>query len=235
MGRQLDPEIEHICPVLVRKAGDVSVAGRENFLVELAASALKEMVTCCSETRSAAALVACSSHSSKYVRAKVLPNMSPSPGSAVPFCLAVLPLGSSVAAGHKGTSCILLARDAPSPRQTVYLQVASALDELLRGSSPPPSSGTTERCFNAAVGFLEEAAPDTRTYGKRMLWAIYNRSPAEFESLLRKVIDFALEAASCNAVNGPITNGPDASWPLDGCSTNVGVLRSVDSLPCPFS
>ena len=50
-GRAADAEAEHIVPLLAKKAGEVSVAGRENFLATEAEAALATMVENLSETR----------------------------------------------------------------------------------------------------------------------------------------------------------------------------------------
>ena len=50
-GRAADGEAEHIVPSLAKKAGEVSVAGRENFLATEAEAALASMVDNLSETR----------------------------------------------------------------------------------------------------------------------------------------------------------------------------------------
>ena len=50
-GRAVDAEAEHIVPLLAKKAGEVSVAGRENFMASEADSALAAMVENLSETR----------------------------------------------------------------------------------------------------------------------------------------------------------------------------------------
>lgn len=50
-GRTADAEAEHIVPLLAKKAGEVSVAGRENFLATEAEAALASMVENLSESK----------------------------------------------------------------------------------------------------------------------------------------------------------------------------------------
>ncbi len=50
-GRAVDAEAEHIVPLLAKKAGEVSVGGRENFMATEADAALAAMVENLSETR----------------------------------------------------------------------------------------------------------------------------------------------------------------------------------------
>jgi hypothetical protein len=57
----------------------------------------------------------------------------------------------------------------------------------LRNATVPPSSATTERCFNVAANLIEDAGAEARTYGKRILWAIYGRSRSDFKDLLQRV------------------------------------------------
>eukprot|EP00951_Prasinocladus_malaysianus_P028540 scaffold260258_cov50-Prasinocladus_malaysianus.AAC.1 len=50
LGRLLDPEVDQICPILIKKAGEVSKAdGRETFLAMEAGKALVEMTRACSD------------------------------------------------------------------------------------------------------------------------------------------------------------------------------------------
>lgn len=53
----MDRELEELVPALLKKAGEVSQAGRENFLVGEADKALADMVRSVSEARAIAALV----------------------------------------------------------------------------------------------------------------------------------------------------------------------------------
>jgi len=178
LGRQLDPEVERICPVLAKRAGDVSQAGRETFLAQEAGRALQEMLTNCSESRTSTALAACSGHSSKYVRAKV----------------------------------------------------AAAIDSLLRNSKTPPSVTTIERCFNCAVAFVEDQAPEARTYGKRILWAIYSRSPGDFAQLLAKVSN----DLKSSKVRDVVAKGSEP--PLTSISTQASVgTRRITPRSSPAS
>lgn len=65
MGRQLDGEVEHICPVLAKRAG------ADTFLAQEAGRALLEMVSNCSDSRTTTALLACADNTSRQVREKV--------------------------------------------------------------------------------------------------------------------------------------------------------------------
>ncbi|KAF5833408.1 hypothetical protein DUNSADRAFT_10277, partial [Dunaliella salina] len=71
LGRQMDRELDDIVPMLLKKAGEISNAGRENFLAAEADRALAEMCRQVSEHRAMAALCACANHKSMHVRAKV--------------------------------------------------------------------------------------------------------------------------------------------------------------------
>ncbi|KAG2432395.1 hypothetical protein HYH02_012966 [Chlamydomonas schloesseri] len=71
LGRAMDRELDEMVPVLVKKAGEVSNAGRDNFLAEAADRTLAEMCRCCGEARCAAALLGVAGHKNPYVRGKV--------------------------------------------------------------------------------------------------------------------------------------------------------------------
>ncbi|KAG2439615.1 hypothetical protein HXX76_004967 [Chlamydomonas incerta] len=71
LGRAMDRELDEMVPVLVKKAGEVSNAGRDNFLAEAADRTLAEMCRCCGEGRCTAALLGVSAHKNPYVRGKV--------------------------------------------------------------------------------------------------------------------------------------------------------------------
>lgn len=68
-----DPELEHVVPLLLKKAGESSTAGRtkKTFLSQEADAVLSDMVANCNEAKSAQALLACSKHKSGTVRCKV--------------------------------------------------------------------------------------------------------------------------------------------------------------------
>jgi hypothetical protein len=57
LGSMLSAEIEDVVPPLVRKAAEVSTAGRENFLTQYADAALTQMVLSCSEVQCTKALL----------------------------------------------------------------------------------------------------------------------------------------------------------------------------------
>lgn len=59
LGPALDGELEHLVPVLIKKAGIVSVAGRDNFLAVEADKALGTLVNTASEARVVTALLNC--------------------------------------------------------------------------------------------------------------------------------------------------------------------------------
>lgn len=71
LGRITDRELDEVVPIMLKKAGEVSNAGRENFLVAEADRALMEMCRNCGEARVVAALLACASHKGPTVRGKV--------------------------------------------------------------------------------------------------------------------------------------------------------------------
>lgn len=71
LGKWMDKELDDLVPPLVKKAGEVSNAGRENFLTSEADRTLSEMVHRVSECRAVTALLACSTHKGPYVRARV--------------------------------------------------------------------------------------------------------------------------------------------------------------------
>jgi hypothetical protein len=57
IGPRLSSEMEDAVPALLRKAGEVSTAGRENFLTQYADAALSQMVLSCSEVQATKALL----------------------------------------------------------------------------------------------------------------------------------------------------------------------------------
>ena len=59
LGPALDSELEHLVPILLKKAGVVSVAGRDNFLAVEADRALATLVSTGGEARVATALLNC--------------------------------------------------------------------------------------------------------------------------------------------------------------------------------
>ncbi|KAK9797407.1 hypothetical protein WJX73_006943 [Symbiochloris irregularis] len=69
-GRALDPEVEAIVAALVKKAGEMSTAGRETFLAMEASNVLSVMTDLLSVSRVAAALIACSGHKAAPVKYK---------------------------------------------------------------------------------------------------------------------------------------------------------------------
>ncbi|GLC41052.1 hypothetical protein PLESTB_000948600 [Pleodorina starrii] len=71
LGRVMDRELDEVVPLLLKKAGEVSNAGRDNFLAAEADRALGEMYRCCSESRCVMALLGCAGHKNPYVRGKV--------------------------------------------------------------------------------------------------------------------------------------------------------------------
>lgn len=70
----VDPELEHVVPLLLKKAGESSTAGRikATFLSQEADSVLTNMVQNCNEAKCAQALLACSKHKAGTVRTKVI-------------------------------------------------------------------------------------------------------------------------------------------------------------------
>ena len=75
LGQDMDAEAEHVARVLLKKAGEVSVAGRDTFLAAEADKTLAAMVEGVSEGRAAAALLACAGHKSGHVRAKMVTHL----------------------------------------------------------------------------------------------------------------------------------------------------------------
>ncbi|KAG2502218.1 hypothetical protein HYH03_000704 [Edaphochlamys debaryana] len=71
LARGMDRELDEIVPVLIKKAGEVSNAGRDNFLAAEADRVLGEMCRCCGEARTITSLLACAAHKNPYVRGKV--------------------------------------------------------------------------------------------------------------------------------------------------------------------
>ena len=71
----LDAELEHIMPVLIKKAGETSTAGRDTFLAQEADAVITSMLTNCSSARCVNALVAQKSHKSPHVRMKVIAHL----------------------------------------------------------------------------------------------------------------------------------------------------------------
>ncbi|EFJ52893.1 hypothetical protein VOLCADRAFT_86333 [Volvox carteri f. nagariensis] len=71
LGRAMDRELDELVPVMLKKAGEVSNAGRDNFLAAEADRTLGEMSRCCGESRCVTALLSCAGHKNPYVRGKV--------------------------------------------------------------------------------------------------------------------------------------------------------------------
>ena len=67
MGKFMDKELDEVVPVLLKKAGEVSNAGRENFLTAEADRTLAVMCRCAGETRATLALVAQAQHKAPTV------------------------------------------------------------------------------------------------------------------------------------------------------------------------
>lgn len=62
VGPQVGADLEEIVPCLLRKAGEMSTAGRDNFLAQYADAALSQMVLSCSEAQCARALLTMCAH-----------------------------------------------------------------------------------------------------------------------------------------------------------------------------
>ena len=72
----VDPELERFVPVLCKRAGETSTAGRNNFLTQEADQVLSDIVRNCSEIKSAQALLNCANHKSGAVRTKVIMHLN---------------------------------------------------------------------------------------------------------------------------------------------------------------
>lgn len=59
VGPAIDTELEHLVPILVKKAGVTSLAGRDNFLAAEADRALGILTATASDSRVATALLNC--------------------------------------------------------------------------------------------------------------------------------------------------------------------------------
>jgi hypothetical protein len=66
-GQHLSSELDDVTPCLLRKAGEMSTAGRDNFLGQYADVALSQMVLSCPETAVAKSLMAMYVHSTSVV------------------------------------------------------------------------------------------------------------------------------------------------------------------------
>ena len=73
--RAMNPELDKVVPVLLKKAGEASTAGRDTFLAQEADTALKAMITHCNEGKATMALINCRSHKSPHVRLKVIAHL----------------------------------------------------------------------------------------------------------------------------------------------------------------
>jgi len=71
LGARCDRELDEIVPLLIKKAGEVSTAGRDNFLGQEADRALASMTHSCSEHRALAALLGSTGARATAARAKV--------------------------------------------------------------------------------------------------------------------------------------------------------------------
>jgi hypothetical protein len=71
LGPRCDRELDDIAPLLIKKAGEVSTAGRDNFLGQEADRALASMTRSCSAPRALAALLACTGARATAARSKV--------------------------------------------------------------------------------------------------------------------------------------------------------------------
>ena len=67
LGKLMDKELDDVVPPLLKKAGEVSTAGRENFLTLEADRTLSEMCRYVSESRAAASLIASATHKAPTV------------------------------------------------------------------------------------------------------------------------------------------------------------------------
>ena len=72
----VDNELERIVPVLMKKAGEMSTAGRKNFLAIEADSVLTDMVVNCNEVKAAQALLSCAKHKTGSIRTKVIMHLT---------------------------------------------------------------------------------------------------------------------------------------------------------------
>ncbi|KAG1676614.1 hypothetical protein FOA52_008743 [Chlamydomonas sp. UWO 241] len=75
VGRALDRELEEVIPILLKRASEVSTAGRENFLTTEADKTLADMARCVSEVRAVSALISNAGHKNPVLRQKVASNL----------------------------------------------------------------------------------------------------------------------------------------------------------------
>eukprot|EP00775_Hariotina_reticulata_P004304 gene4304-4556_t len=126
LGRSLEREVDELVPVLLKKAGELSTAGRDNFLAAEADKALSALCSAVGEGRATSALIAAGiGHKSPHVRCRAAAHLD------------------EIAAGGAG------------------------LEGLVRSNWT-----ILDKLFKAAAAFLQEGSLDSRTYGKRLLWAV---------------------------------------------------------------
>lgn len=102
-----------------------------------------------------------------------------------------------------------------SPNQRSSQQKARAaayIEDVIESASSKFSTvgqaDLIERTFKAAAGFLEEGSLDTRTHGKRILWAIklWQNSQSSFMRLVEQLPQESQRKKVLEVVQG--TNGP---------------------------
>lgn len=71
LGKALDRELDEFVPMLVKRSGEVSQAGRENFLTAEADRTLSSMCANVTEAKAVAALLAHAAHKSPTCRTSV--------------------------------------------------------------------------------------------------------------------------------------------------------------------
>lgn len=71
LGRGLDAELDALIPVLLKRAGEQSTAGRENFICQVADQALMCIADSCGEGKVSSTLLASMGHKNGAVRCKV--------------------------------------------------------------------------------------------------------------------------------------------------------------------
>ena len=160
LGPRCDRELDEVAPLLIKKAGEVSTAGRDNFLGLEADRALASMRGACGEARAAAALLGCAGARAAAARAKAAAHLA-----------ALVEAGGAarLAAGGAAGQALL------------------------------------ERLFRAGAAFLEEAAPEARAHGRRLLRGIAAAAATrgDVERLLACVKPDALRRRAAEALDAP--------------------------------
>ena len=166
-------DLEEIALALLRRAGEMSTAGRDNFLAQYADAALSQMVISCPEVACAKALLAMCVSTLAWFNTLPYITLMHVHVACVTFAITVLMDSYNIHVYHYNSWVWRRCRMKMSS-QPIRMKVAAHLDELLSKSRGNLCKSATmyTNLFKAAALLLEEGSTETRTHAKRILCTV---------------------------------------------------------------